>query len=120
MRTLDVAFASFAIAASGSGLACGGGSTPQPSIDAAAGIDAGSSAGSGTCTGSAYDPCTDVTMSTDCPAAAPLCKLFMGSGFTVCTKTCTTMADCPLLDGVMQECNTKGICKPSAANACTP
>ncbi len=117
MRIFPLAFAGFALAASGSGLACGGGSTTDP--DAARTPDTGSG-GSNTCTGSAYDPCTDVTTSSDCPTAAPLCKLFMGSGFTVCTKTCTVMADCPLLDGVMQECNNKGICKPSAANACTP
>ena len=115
MRIQPVLFVGFVLAASGGGLACGGGSTPAP--DATVTPDTGSG---GTCAGSAYDPCTDVTASSDCGASAPLCKLFMGSGFTVCTKTCTVMADCPLFDGAMVECNNKGICKPSAANACTP
>jgi hypothetical protein len=127
MRILRLAFACLAVSGSAAlaGVAaCGGGGNPvvdSPAIDApGSAIDA---PGSGSaCTGALYDPCTDVTASTDCMAGAPgapLCKPFIGSGFTVCTQSCTVTADCATQNGVPVTCNTKGICKPSAPNACT-
>ena len=76
----------------------------------------GSGSGSATCTGAAYDPCNDNTQCT-----SGKCQLFSGSGFQVCTQTCTPgdSTTCPMQNGQAAQCNNMGICKPLAANTCT-
>ena len=71
----------------------------------------------GPCTGAAFDPCTtnDQCMSMDC-------HFYGTSNLTVCTQTCTPgdNSTCPVdASGNHALCNTKGLCKPVAANNCT-
>jgi hypothetical protein len=69
------------------------------------------------CTNAAFDPCTSNDQCT-----SGNCHLFMQDGIQVCTQACTPLDDstCPVdANGVNGECNMKGICKPSAANACS-
>lgn len=77
--------------------------------------DAGSNA-MRTCTGSAYDPCTD---NSQCTSNA--CQFYMMSNITVCTVTCDANNPCPKdASGTPGTCNMKGLCKPSVANSCIP
>lgn len=119
--------------------ACGGGDGPSQPVDAPAdgppdgplildaavpgdaplddapAIDGGSAV---TCTGAAYDPCTD---NTQCDSGN--CHLFSGAGFQVCVTACTPFdnSTCPVdKSGANATCNMKGICKPAEPNACTP
>ena len=68
------------------------------------------------CTGAAYDPCTDPAQCT-----SGTCQLFEQAGIQVCTQTCTPgdPTTCPQQDGQAVPCNNQGICRPTAANACT-
>jgi hypothetical protein len=86
---------------------------PHTTIDApATTIDAPAMAA---CTGALYDSCTDNTkcMSNDC-------KAFASAGLMVCTQACSSTNPCPAQNGVAIMCNGMGICRPNAANACTP
>jgi hypothetical protein len=77
--------------------------------------DAGSAA-MRTCTGSAYDPCTDNSQ-----CGSMNCHFYMKNSFTVCTVTCDATNPCPMdASGMPGLCNTMGLCKPSVANSCTP
>ena len=70
-----------------------------------------------TCTGAAYDPCTD---NTQCMSGN--CHLYAAQSLQVCVTTCTpgNNATCPVdKTGVNGMCNNMGICRPAAANACT-
>ncbi len=91
----------------------GGGGTQDTLIDAGAGSGSGSGVA---CTNAAYDPCSDNTQCT-----SGKCQLFNGSGFQVCTQTCTPgdPTTCPQQNGQAATCNNMGICKPLAANTCT-
>jgi hypothetical protein len=64
------------------------------------------------CTGKLYDACNPAA--SNCMAGT-MCKTFAGSGFSVCTQTCTTT--CPAQGAAAVTCNTMGICKPSAPNS---
>ena len=68
------------------------------------------------CTNAAYDPCTSPSQCT-----SGVCQLFSGSGFQVCTQSCTPgdATTCPQQNGMPVQCNNMGICKPAAANTCT-
>jgi hypothetical protein len=103
--------------------ACGGDASPKAdaavaSVDAAPGTaDAPSTtpdAAGATCTGAAYDPCTD---STQCTSGN--CHLFGGAGLQICTQACSAQSPCPMQNGGVVPCNGMGICRPNAANACT-
>lgn len=89
----------------------GGGGSNSESPDAATGSNQGLA-----CTGSAYDPCTDNTQCT-----GGNCKVFGGAGLQVCTVSCTPgdNSTCPTQGGAVTTCNNMGICKPTAANACS-
>jgi hypothetical protein len=67
------------------------------------------------CTNAIYDPCTSNAQCT-----SGNCQLFNGSGFQVCTQTCTPgdATTCPMQNGQPAQCNNMGICKPAAANTC--
>ncbi|MBX3159600.1 MAG: hypothetical protein KF773_26750 [Deltaproteobacteria bacterium] len=67
------------------------------------------------CTGALYDGCTgnDKCMSNNC-------RLFNGANLMVCTQTCDAANPCPAQNGQPVSCNGMGICRPQAANACTP
>jgi hypothetical protein len=98
----------------GGGGGGGGGGTGSGAADQL--IDGGAGSAAATCTGAAYDPCTD---SAQCTAGT--CQLFNGSGFQVCTQTCTPgdSTTCPMQNGQPAQCNNMGLCKPLAANDCT-
>jgi hypothetical protein len=89
----------------------GGGGTADTLVDAGAGGSTGA-----TCTGVAYDPCSDNAQCT-----SNRCQLFNGSALQVCTATCTPgdSTTCPMQNGQAATCNNMGICKPAAANLCT-
>ena len=91
----------------GGGGGGGGGGSNNEALDAGAG--GGSAA---VCTGALYDPCTDNTQ-----CMSQNCQAFAAQGIEVCTTTCTPGDDTPCAGGT---CNMKGICKPPAANSCTP
>lgn len=77
--------------------------------------DAGSAA-MRTCTGSAYDPCTDNSQ-----CGSMNCHFYMMSNFTVCTVPCSATNPCPMdAAGMAATCNMMGMCKPTVANTCTP
>jgi hypothetical protein len=92
------------------GFACNSSSS---SPDAKVYMDgSGSGSGSGNvCTGQLYDSCNPAA--SNCMTGL-MCKTFSGSSFSVCTQTCS--GSCP--GGAT--CNNMGICKPTAANSCTP
>jgi hypothetical protein len=79
-------------------------------------VDGGMGTGPETCSGAAYDPCTDNSQCT-----SGRCHLYAQAGIQVCTTTCTPgdPTTCPQQDGQPAQCNNMGICKPAAANACT-
>ncbi len=85
----------------------GGGSTPPlPDADPAAPM----------CTGDVYDNCTDAAQ-----CSSNNCKLFSQDAIQVCTQACDGANPCPMdAAGTIGECNSRGICKPSRANACRP
>ena len=89
----------------------GGGGSNSEAPDAASGSNQAAA-----CTGSAYDPCTDNTQCT-----GGNCKAFGGAGLEVCTVSCTPgdATTCPTAAGITATCNNMGICKPSAATACS-
>lgn len=69
------------------------------------------------CTGQLYDSCNPAA--SNC-TGSETCKTFTGSGFSVCTQTCSTTNPCPSQNGAAVACNNMGICKPSAPNTdCT-
>jgi hypothetical protein len=80
-------------------------STDAPATDAALAA----------CTGALYDSCTGNTgcMSQDC-------KVFGSAGLGVCTQACSSTNPCPAQNGTPISCNNMGICRPNAANPCTP
>lgn len=92
----------------------GGGGTGGGTADQL--IDGGAGTAAATCTGAAYDPCSAPGQCT-----SGTCQLFSGSGFQVCTQTCTPgdNTTCPMQNGQPAQCNNMGICKPAAANTCT-
>ncbi len=93
--------------------ACNAGTNSPPAADAPKPIDAPAGV---KCTKALYDPCAD---NTGCLSAN--CKLFNGAGFQVCTQACSAAMPCPAQAGqAAPTCNNMGICKPVAANACTP
>ena len=70
------------------------------------------------CMGGDYDPCL-----TEHDCMNNNCRLFTADGIRVCTTSCTAGDDstCPTMaDGGAATCNMMGICKPAAANNCTP
>src|SRR5262245_46107527 len=70
------------------------------------------------CTGLVYDGCTD---NTQCMSMN--CHLYKGDQIQVCTQACTPgdNTTCPVdKTGANGLCNAMGICKPAAANNCTP
>ena len=79
----------------------------SPSVDAPA---------SNVCTGKIYDACTGTTGN----CMSGMCKAFNSAGFSVCTQACSASNPCPTQNGAAVPCNNMGICRPSAANACTP
>jgi hypothetical protein len=46
------------------------------------------------------------------------CHLYEQQGIQVCIVACDATNPCPMMNGITATCNTKGLCKPSAANAC--
>jgi hypothetical protein len=101
----------------------------KPAIDAPAGhVDApknvdssmagdapGADAAKMVCTGAIYDACNPAA--SNCMTGTT-CKTFNGSGFSVCTPTCTTT--CPMQGTMTVTCNGMGLCKPNAPNTtCT-
>lgn len=93
----------------GGGDGTGGGNADQL-------VDGGAGTANATCTGAAYDPCSD---SSQCSSGT--CQLYQQSGFQVCTQTCTPgdSTTCPMQNGQPAQCNNMGLCKPAAANDCT-
>ena len=94
--------------------ACDKNAPPDPADAPPSGIDAPAGA---TCTGAAYDPCTD---NTQCMSGN--CHLFAQQALQVCVTSCTPgdNSTCPLdKTGINGVCNNMSICKPAAANACT-
>ncbi len=89
----------------------GGGGSNNESPDAATGSNQAAA-----CTGAAYDPCTDNAQCT-----GGNCKAFGGAGLQVCTVSCTPgdNTTCPTEGGITATCNNMGICKPTAATACS-
>src|SRR5579871_221179 len=70
-----------------------------------------------TCTGAAYDPCTQNTQCTSMN-----CHLYNASMLQVCTQSCTPgdNTTCPVdATGANGFCNNMGNCKPAKANSCT-
>lgn len=76
--------------------------------------DGSNGSGGNVCTGAVYDPCTDPSQ---CDSGN--CHLFQAQGFQVCTQACTP-GDNTTCPGTGATCNNMGICKPAAANDCTP
>ena len=97
--------------------ACETGTNAPPGTDAAGNNGGPRDAPAGVkCSKALYDPCVN---NTDCTSNN--CKLFNGVGFTVCTQACDAANPCPAQAGqAAPTCNNMGICKPAAANACTP
>lgn len=93
---------------SGEGNGSGSGQTNQDTPDGGTAAAA--------CTGAAYDPCTDGTQCT-----SGTCQEFAQAGIQVCTQSCTPgdATTCPMQNGMPQQCNNMGICRPAAANDCT-
>jgi hypothetical protein len=79
-------------------------------------VDGGAGTAMATCTGAAYDPCSDPSQ-----CSSGKCQLYQQSGFQVCTQTCTPgdSSTCPMQNGQAAQCNNMGLCKPAAANSCT-
>jgi hypothetical protein len=68
------------------------------------------------CTGAAFDNCV---ANDQCESQN--CHLFRMSGFQVCVPACDAANPCPNdSSGAPADCNTMGICKPAAPNACRP
>jgi len=89
---------------------------PAAVIDGSLLVDApGPDATLAVCTGAIYDSCT-----TSNQCMSNNCKLFNQDQIQVCTQACSAAAPCPMQNGVAAQCNNMGICKPPAANACTP
>lgn len=83
----------------------GDGAVTDSSIDALANV----------CTGLLYDSCT-----TNAQCASNNCKLFNGAALQICTQACSASVPCPAQNGVAVACNNMGVCRPNAANTCTP
>ena len=86
--------------------------------DASAHMDAAKmDASANVCTGMLYDACN--AAASNCMGATT-CMTFNGSGFSVCTQTCSAQNPCPTQNGQAVTCNNMGICKPNAPNTtCT-
>ncbi len=68
------------------------------------------------CTGVVYDSCTS-----NAGCMSMNCKLYEDVSIQVCTQTCDAGTPCPMdSKGTVGKCNNRGICKPTAANACHP
>ncbi|MDB4963051.1 MAG: hypothetical protein JWP01_3050 [Myxococcales bacterium] len=81
-------------------------------IDSPLALDGGQS---NVCTGKAYDTCTSNAQCT-----SGNCRAFGSAGFQVCTQACSAGTPCPMQNGAAVSCNNMGLCRPTAANACTP
>jgi hypothetical protein len=81
-------------------------------IDSPLALDGGQS---NVCTGKAYDTCTSNTQCT-----SGNCRAFGSAGIQVCTQACSASMACPTQNGAAVSCNNMGLCRPTAANACTP
>ena len=94
--------------------ACGDDGGSEPPIDASGSADAG---GGSACTNALYDPCTDNTQCT-----SGNCRAFNmpSPGIQICTQTCDANTPCPPpAGGATVQCTNAGVCRPTAANACT-
>jgi len=92
---------------------------PMTPIDSPAGtVDAAIDAPmSNVCTGLLYDRCT-----TNAQCMSNNCRPFNNLGYSLCTQACTVGgAACPTQNGTAVQCaNNSLVCRPAAANACTP
>ncbi len=99
---------------------CGDDGSPAPidspaTIDAAVTVDAPMG---NVCTGQIYDLCTS---NTQCMSG--MCRMFNNLGVMLCTQTCTPGgAACPMQGATAVACTTGNstVCRPAAANTCTP
>ena len=92
-------------------------SDDPPPPDAPSSIDA--PAGN-VCTGLLYDRCTD---NTQCMSGN--CRMFNNIGVSLCTQACTVGgAACPMQGATAVSCSNgaggSNVCRPAAANTCTP
>ncbi|MEQ1932744.1 MAG: hypothetical protein ABL962_02530 [Fimbriimonadaceae bacterium] len=101
--------------------ACGDDGSPAP-IDSPAAIDSPMTIDSpmgNVCIGQIYDRCTS---NTQCMSGN--CRMFNNLGVMLCTQACTPGgAACPMQGATVVNCSTGGgsnVCRPAAANACTP
>jgi len=92
---------------------CGDDGSPAP-IDSPSTID---SPMGNVCTGQLYDLCS---MDSQCMSGT--CRMFNNLGVMLCTEACTPGgAACPAQGSSAVQCVTNSmICRPNAANTCTP
>jgi hypothetical protein len=92
------------------------GDPPEIAVDSGTTIDVLARS----CDGRTYDPCTDITGSTDCMQGLS-CRFFGTQNITICTAACNAQNPCPPDEqGNPVSCNNMGRCRSNAPNTCDP